>query len=239
MEPAQERRQDVALFEVEVVVRPVEIRRHRADEVEAVLAAVVGAELQSGDLGERVAFVRRLQRASEQRVFSERLRRVLRVNTRAAEEEEFRYAELGGGLDDVVLDAEIIEEELDLKRGVGLDAADPCRCEDDVRGPLLTEEGAHGDGVLQLQFCVRAGEDAPARQPRIVPQQRAACEATVPGDEDCFVRHCECQSGGGHQKVRVLLSPVPGQVKRIGTRRAREIALRISGPALNFTACAR
>ena len=74
------------VLQVEVVARAVEIGRHGADEIAAVLARVGLAELDAGDLGQRVGFVRRLQRAGEQRVLGDRLRREFRVDARAARE---------------------------------------------------------------------------------------------------------------------------------------------------------
>ena len=177
------------MLQVEVVIRPVEVRGHRADEVTPVLAAVVGAQLQAGDLGQRVALVRRLQRTGEQGVLAQRLRGVLGIHARAAEEEQLRHAEVGGGLDDVVLDAKVVEEELDLKGAVGVDAAHPRRREHDVRGPLLLEKRAHGGGVLQLQLRVRASDDPPAGKLRVVPQQRAACQPAMPCNENGFISH--------------------------------------------------
>ena len=58
--------QDVARLEVEIVAGAVEVRRHGGDEVAAVLAAEGLAELDAGDLGDRVPLVGRLQRAGEQ-----------------------------------------------------------------------------------------------------------------------------------------------------------------------------
>ena len=61
---AQKRGEDVRGDEIEVVVRPVEIGRHRGNEVRAVLARVSLAELDPGDLGDGVGFVRRLERSA-------------------------------------------------------------------------------------------------------------------------------------------------------------------------------
>ena len=63
VELAHQRREHVRAREVEVVVRAVEVRRHRGDEVAAVLLAVGLAQLDAGDLRDRVRLVRRLERA--------------------------------------------------------------------------------------------------------------------------------------------------------------------------------
>lgn len=59
--------QDVALFRMVIVAETVEIGRHRADGVAAVLAAIGVAPLDPGHLGNRVPPVRRLPRPGEQR----------------------------------------------------------------------------------------------------------------------------------------------------------------------------
>ena len=55
------------------------------------------AELDPGDLGDGVGFVRRLERAGQQRALRDRLRRELRVNAGAAEEEQLARAMLVRG----------------------------------------------------------------------------------------------------------------------------------------------
>ena len=68
------------MLQVEIVARPVEIGRHGRDEVAAVLAAIGLRQLDAGDLGDGVPLVGRLQRAGEQRVLGDRLRRELRID---------------------------------------------------------------------------------------------------------------------------------------------------------------
>ena len=85
---ADQRRQDVARLQVEVVAGAVEIGRHRRDEVAAVLPAIGLAQLDAGDLGDRVPLVGRLERAGQQRVLGDRLRRELRIDAGRAEEQQ-------------------------------------------------------------------------------------------------------------------------------------------------------
>ena len=80
-------------FEIEIVAGTVEVGRHRRDEIGAVLPAIGLAQLDPGDLGDRVPFVRRLQRAGQQRVFGDRLRRELRVDAGRAEEQQLLDAD--------------------------------------------------------------------------------------------------------------------------------------------------
>ena len=55
-------RHDVAVFEMEVVVRAVQVRRHDCDIVRTVLKVIAFAHFQSGDFGDGVFFVGVFQR---------------------------------------------------------------------------------------------------------------------------------------------------------------------------------
>ena len=65
-EAAQQRGRDVAVLRIVIVARTVEVGRHRGDEVAAVLPPVRLAQLDARDLGDRIPFVGRLERAGQQ-----------------------------------------------------------------------------------------------------------------------------------------------------------------------------
>ena len=71
-----------------VVTGSVEIGRHGRVEEYPVLLAVVLAELQPGDLGDRVGLVGRLERGSQQAFLSHRLRCLARIDAGTSEEKE-------------------------------------------------------------------------------------------------------------------------------------------------------
>jgi hypothetical protein len=75
VEPAYESGQDVRILGVEVVLRAVKVGGHGGNGVEAVLDAVCLAHLDAGDLGDGVPLVGGLERAGEQGVLRDRLRR--------------------------------------------------------------------------------------------------------------------------------------------------------------------
>ena len=92
MHLADHRREHVGVLEGEVVARAVEIAGHRADEVAAMLGARVVAELDARDLGDRIGFVRDLERTGQQGVFADGLRRELRVDAARTQEEQLAHA---------------------------------------------------------------------------------------------------------------------------------------------------
>src|SRR5262249_16207181 len=77
---AQQSRRDVTGLGMKVVPRTVKIGRHCGDEVASMLAAVGLTKLDAGDLGDRIAFVGRLQGARQQRLFGNRLRSFTRID---------------------------------------------------------------------------------------------------------------------------------------------------------------
>lgn len=74
----------MAIFRVKVVVWTVEVGWHHAAVVAAMLAVVALAQLDPGDLGDRVGLVGRLEDAGEQRLLLHRLLRMLGVDARGA-----------------------------------------------------------------------------------------------------------------------------------------------------------
>ena len=147
------------MLRVVVVVRAVEVRRHHGDVVRAVLSVEVRAVLQARDLRERVALVRRLERAREQARLRHRLRGELRVDARRAEEEQLAAAVPPRGVDRVHLEHRVVVEEVRRRGRVRRDAADLRRGEEDVVRPLLREEGVRRALVAQVEFRVRADDD--------------------------------------------------------------------------------
>ena len=74
-----QRRQDMARLKIEIVLRAVKVRRHRGNEVRAVLPTIGRRKLQASDLGDRIGLVGRLKRPVE-RLFVDRLWRIFRVD---------------------------------------------------------------------------------------------------------------------------------------------------------------
>jgi hypothetical protein len=99
---------------------------------------------------------RGLQRAREQGVFGDRLRRVLGIDAAAAEEEQLLHAEAVRALDEVILDREVVEQKV---HGLGLvreDAADLRGRDDHVGGSGLVEVSGDRRAVEQVELGVGA-----------------------------------------------------------------------------------
>ena len=139
MEPAHQGRQYVSTLHVEVVPRPVEVGRHGRDEVVAVLLPVRLAELDTGDLGEGIALVGRLQGPAQQGLLCDRLLSQPRVDARAPQVQQLLDADPVGGLHDRRVDHQVVVEELRRTTGVGVDPTDRAGHQKYVRRALRVE----------------------------------------------------------------------------------------------------
>src|SRR6185312_16758910 len=74
---ADQRRQYVAGGQIIVVPGPIQIGRHGRDKIPAVLMAVGLTKFETGDLGDRVPLIGRLQGTRKERVFDNGLVRML------------------------------------------------------------------------------------------------------------------------------------------------------------------
>src|SRR3989344_3859579 len=124
----------------------VEICRHCAYEVSAVLGTVRTTELYSRYFCYRIRPIRFFQGSGQKILFFNRLRRFLRVDAGTSEKEKFLYASRARAFHDVCLYKEVVANRLGGPIAVCDDAADFCGGEKDVSGTFLLEKGA--DGVL-------------------------------------------------------------------------------------------
>ena len=61
------------VLRVKIVARTIQIRRHHTAIVDTMLSVIAFAQLDPGNLRDRIGLVRRLQRAGQKRVFPHRL----------------------------------------------------------------------------------------------------------------------------------------------------------------------
>ncbi len=159
IEPAQQRRNDVAVFRVEVVMRSVQVGWHGAPEIAPVLAVVALAQGDAGNLGQGVGRVGGLERPGEQRGLANGLRRELRIDAARAEEQQALHARAPGLVDDVGRDHQVLLDELGGIGVVGVDAADSGGCQVDRVDVLGGKERAHLLLVGEIELGVAARDD--------------------------------------------------------------------------------
>jgi hypothetical protein len=195
VELAEEGGQDVGGLQVVVVVGPVEVGGHGADEVAAMLAPEGLAELDAGDLGDGVPLVGGLERPGQEVFFLEGLGGHFGIDAGAPEEEQLADAGAAGPVDQVVLDLEVLEEEGGGLGAVGEDAAHLGGGHEDELGPLLGEEAIDGGGVEEIEFLAGAAQEMAEALPFQLAPDGAPGQAPVPGHVDAGVRG-ECHGAG-------------------------------------------
>lgn len=184
MEAPDQGGQDMRTEWIVVITRTIQVGGHGGDEVTAMLPSVGLAELDAGDLGDGVPFVGRLQRAGEQVFLLQGLGSELGIDAGAAEEEEFADSEAASGIDDVVLDGEVPEEEVAREIAVGLDPSHLGGGEEDVFGTFGLKKPFDGSGVGQIEIHGAAAQQIGEALTLEFAPDGATGEAMVPGDVD-------------------------------------------------------
>src|SRR6266851_7905143 len=112
MEPTDHSRNDVRGFQIEVVSRTVEVRRHEADRGESILGMICRRELDSGDLRDRISFICRFQGAGQQGLFFNWLGCQPRINTGGTEKQKSLHTVFPRGMNDIGLNCKVLVEKL-------------------------------------------------------------------------------------------------------------------------------
>jgi hypothetical protein len=179
----------VRTLQIEIIAWPVKIGRHGADENPAILPGVGLAKPDAGNLRDGIRFVCRLEGSRQQSGFLERLRGQPGVNARTAKEQEFLDVEPMRRLDKVVLDLQIIQQELDRKIVVRLDAAYARRGHHHDLGTDFLEKARHGRALRQVHLGMGAGYDLSEAVCLEVPHDGAPHQTAVSGYKDGFLFH--------------------------------------------------
>ena len=88
---ADHSRQYVTVFQVEIIIRTVQVGRHYGDVIRAILQVEAFTHLQSRNLRDGIRFVRIFQRGGEKHLFLHRLRSLTRINTGTSQEQQLLH----------------------------------------------------------------------------------------------------------------------------------------------------
>jgi hypothetical protein len=190
MESTHQGGHHVRTFEIEVIARPIEIGRHHASIIAAVLAVKAFAKLDPRYLGDGIRLVGRLEVAAQQRFLRNRLRRIAWVDAGGSQEEQSLNAGLVCAVDQVAFDGKVFVNEIRRKLVVCADSANPSRqprspnrsgLTPRTRRPLAAEsDRALVENVRRLQTCFVAPVCArlPNRPCRGGPRRIRECAAS-------------------------------------------------------------
>src|SRR5690606_20749892 len=129
----------------------------------------------------------RLERAGEQVLLAHRLRGVLGVDARGAEEDQALDARGVCGLDDVERDGEVVGDEVGRVGSVGEDAADAGGREHDEVGALALEEALGVALAAEVELRGGAQEEVAVAGLLEASDDGRADEPPVPRHVDLFV----------------------------------------------------
>ena len=142
-------------------MRAIQVGRHDAAVVSAMLAVVAFAQFDPCNLGDRIGFIGWLQYPCEQRVLAHRLFCMLWVDARRAQKQQLLNIVLMRGLNDVGLDHQVVIDKICRVNVVSLNAANFCRCQIHLIDLMLFEKSLNRLLVKQVQR-VTASRDNPA-----------------------------------------------------------------------------
>lgn len=145
------------VFGMVVVAWAIEIGGHGGMEENAVLLAVVLAELEAGDFGDGVGFIGGFEGTGEKAVFGHWLGGFTRVDAGAAEEEYPFDAVFEGRMNQVGGNHEVLINEVCGVGAVGVDATDFGGGNHHGIRASVGDEGVHGGLGKQVQFLTRGG----------------------------------------------------------------------------------
>ena len=197
METADHGRDYMAVFRVVIVTCAVEVRRHGADGVKAVLLAVGLAHLDARDLGQGIGIIG----SGEQVLLFDGLRAELGIDAGRPQKEEFFYAVLPGTMDDVVLDLEILIDELGRIGGIGVDTAHLGSSQNDVVRFFSRKKVAYGLLLSKIKFCMAANAQVFIARAAQSPADSTAHQTAMSGHKEftVFLQHDVLDTArGGH-----------------------------------------
>src|SRR5262245_43213758 len=113
----------VATTQIEIVIRTIKVGGHSSNKVAPILLAVSLAEFETSDFRDGISFVSGLKGSSKQSALGDRLLRKFWVDARRAEKDELLHAHVGGGVNNICRNREIIIQELSRRRAIRQDAS--------------------------------------------------------------------------------------------------------------------
>ena len=147
-------REHMAAFQIEVVIRTIEVGRHYGDVIRAILQVETLAHFQSGNLGNGVRFVGIFQRRGEEHFFFHGLFGITRIDAGASQEEEFLHIVAKTFTDDVLLYLQVFVDEVGTVNAVCHDAANESSGKEYIFRLFFIKEFTYGNGIQQIELFV-------------------------------------------------------------------------------------
>ena len=141
-----------------VVTRAIEVCRHHAAVIAAILAVVAFAQLDARNFGNGIRRVGRLKRATQQGIFLHGLGCQAWVNATATQKKQLLHAMDMRGMNDVGLHHQVLIDELCGVGAIGINPAHFGGCEIDLCNLVRCEKVSDRLLIAQIKLGVRAGQ---------------------------------------------------------------------------------
>ena len=145
-------------FGMIVIAWPIEVGGHQADRIKAMLLAQSFAELDAGNLGDRIPLIRGLKRPSEQRLLLDRLLGELRVDAAAAQKQQPPHPRAPGRFDHIGLDLEVLQQKISRVGVVGVDTSHFRSSQHHHRRLVFAEPLLHRQRIEQIKLLAAGFE---------------------------------------------------------------------------------
>jgi hypothetical protein len=170
--------------QVEVVARPVEVRRHSRNEIAAVLSTVRFAQFDSSNLRQRIPLVCGFEWPGQQLVLRDRLRRLPGIDTRRSEIKKLRDAHQMRRVHNSSVNHQIVVDELSRPTAIRQNSADRAGDEKHVVGLVRLEPVVHLRLVAKVKLTARCGKNGAKARPFKTSEHGAPYKAAMASDEN-------------------------------------------------------
>ena len=140
-------RKYMTAFQIEIIVRAIEVGRHYSNIICTVLQVETFAHFQSGNLSYGIGFIGIFQGRGKKYFFFHGLLGIAWINASAAQEEEFLYIMAETFADDVLLYLQVLVDEISTIDTVCHDAAYESGSKEYIFRLFFIKESTNGNGV--------------------------------------------------------------------------------------------
>jgi hypothetical protein len=148
----------MAVVQFVVVIRAIQIGRHRRDISGTVPAVVAFTQLDTRYLGNRVWLIGLFEWAGEQVFLFDRLKAITRINTAFTEKQHSLHPGVPCSMYDVCLHHQVLVDEFSSISIVGMDAPDFRSSQKDLFWLFMIEKLGNSRLVGEIELCMRASQ---------------------------------------------------------------------------------
>ena len=156
MKAAYQRWQYMTILCMKIITGTVEISRHDATEIGAVLAVVALAQLDAGNLSHRIGFIGRLERTAQKILLAHRLRRTTRIDAGRSKKQQTFYLVAPSMVDYVGFYLQIGANKFCRIAVVGMNSSNAGCCQIDGVNIVFIKKRIYLRSITEIKFLTAA-----------------------------------------------------------------------------------